>query len=158
MTKMYGPRVKKTFRAACLMSAMLLFAVAVHAQLTIGDNLNMKMDGNLGFSYTGGFGNADFQSNHGQGFTANATMTGFYFHPNFISFEFRPYYDRAQNNADSQSITRSSGLGGSANFFSGSRFPGSVSYGKDFSTGSEFRFAGVPSVLGDSSGRNFSIQ
>jgi hypothetical protein len=158
--KMYQDRKtreKRTIRTGCLICLVLLFAVAANAQLVIGDNLNMKMDGNLGFGYSGSFGNSDFQSNHGHGFMANGTMTGFYYHPNFISFEFRPYYDRAQTNSDSQTITRGTGVGASMSFFGGSRFPGSISYGKDFSTGSEFRFAGVPSVLGDSSGRNFSV-
>lgn len=150
-------REKKTLRAACHICLILLCAVAASAQMTIGDNLNVRGNGNLGYSYTGSFGNAGLQSSHGQGFNANADFTGYYFHPNFISFEVRPYYDRAQTNTDSQSITRGTGIGASMGFFGGSRFPGSIAYGKDFSSGSEFRFAGVPSVLGDSSGHTFSV-
>ncbi len=45
----------------------------------------------------------------------------------------------------------------SASLFGGSHFPGSISYGKDFSSNSEFSIAGIPSVLGNSSGSNFNV-
>ena len=62
-----------------------------------------------------------------------------------------------QSNSDSQSITLGTGVESSLSLFGGSHFPGSISYGRNFSSNSEFGIAGVPSVLGNSSGSNFSI-
>jgi hypothetical protein len=140
-----------------LMMALLLCAATACAQLEIGENLKMNLTGNLGAGYTGAFGNVDIQSSHGQGFNGSADLTGYYFNPNFLSFQFRPYYERDQSNTDSQVITRGTGFGGSVGLFGGSHFPGSISYGKDFSTGSEFRIAGVPTIAADSSGQTFAV-
>jgi hypothetical protein len=136
--------------------ASLMGATAAVAQVQIGDNLSMRMNGSLGFGYTGSFGNYS-GSTHGQGIGANANLDGYYFHPDFLSFTARPYYDRSSSTSDSQSITRSSGIGASLGLFGGSHFPGSVTYGLDFSSNSQFYVAGVPSVLGDSSGHNFGV-
>jgi hypothetical protein len=134
----------KASRILSVMAAVLLCAVAGHAQLTFGDYLKMNLNGDLGFGYNGSSGNGEIGSSHSQGMNGDANLTGYYFHPNFFSFQVRPYYDRNQSNSESQSITRSTGIGASVGFFGGSRFPGSISYGKDFSTNSEFRVAGVP--------------
>ena len=161
MVKMYpqsSARKNNPVRTACLTIAILFCAMAAPAQMTLGENINMRLTGNLGFGYNGAFGNSDLQSSHGSGFNGNAQLTGFYFHPNFLSFELRPYYDRTQNNTESQFVSSGTGVGGSVSLFSGSRFPGSIAYGKDFSSNSEFRIAGVSSVLGgDSSGQNFAV-
>jgi hypothetical protein len=144
-------------KSSWLLIAVLLCAATGRAQVEIGDNLKMNLNGTLGVGYNGAFGNGDLDSSHSQGFTGTADLTGYYFNRNFLSFQLRPYYDRNQANTESQSITRSTGFGGSVNLFGGSHFPGSISYGKDFSSSSEFRIAGVPSIAADSSGQNFSI-
>ncbi|HEX7961731.1 MAG TPA: hypothetical protein VF493_17550 [Terriglobales bacterium] len=140
-----------------LFVAVLLWAAAARAQQEIGNNLKLNLNGSLGAGYNGSFGNADLASSHSQGFTGTANLTGYYFNPNFLSFQFRPYYDRNQANSESQSITRGTGFGGSVSLFGGSHFPGSLSLGKDFSSSSEFRIAGVPSISADSSGKTFAI-
>jgi hypothetical protein len=141
--------------AICL--AFVLACVAsANGQVTVGDKLNMTLNGSLGATYAGAFGNY-IGSSHGLGFGADGSLDGYYFNPNFLSFQVRPYYDRLQSNSESQMITRGSGVQSSASLFGGSHFPGSISYGKDFSSNSEFRIAGVPSVLGNSSGSNINI-
>jgi|WetSurMetagenome_2_1015567.scaffolds.fasta_scaffold66731_2 hypothetical protein len=136
------------FALACVASA--------NGQVTLGNNLTMLMNGDLGTVYSGNFGDT-IGSSHSLGIGVNGTLEGYYFHPQFLSFQVRPYYDRAQFNSESQTITRGTGVESSVSLFGGSHFPGSISYGKDFSTNSEFRIAGVPSVLGDSTGSNFNI-
>ncbi len=154
---MIDPKTKSgripTAIAICL---LLSFAAAANAQTTVGDNLHMTMNGSLGASYEGSYGDS-IGSNHGLGFGVNGDLNGYYFDPNFLNFRVRPYYDRIQSNAESQSVTRGTGIEGSVGVFGGSHFPGSISYGKDFSRNSEFRFAGVPSVLGNSTGSNIDI-
>jgi hypothetical protein len=147
-------------KAGKLLAASFVFALAcvasANGQVTVGDQLHMTMNGSLGASYEGGFGN-DVDSSHGLSFGINGDLNGYYFNPKFLSFHVRPYYDRTQSNAESQTITRGSGVQGSVSVFGGSHFPGSISFGKDFSSNSEFRIAGVPSVLGDSSGSDVNI-
>lgn len=141
--------------AICLAFALMCVTSAI-GQVTVGDNLSMTLKGNLGAGYSGNFGNY-VGSSHNQGVVIDGYLDGFYFHPQFLNFQVRPYFDRAQANSDFQTITRNSGVAASVNLFGGSRFPGSISYGRDFSSNSEFRIAGVPSVLGDSSGSNFGV-
>jgi len=135
---------------------LLTCAVSAKAQVTAGNKLKMLMNGNLGAVYSGNFGNY-IGSSHSVGIGINGTLEGYYFHPQFLSFQVRPYYDRAQFNAESQTITRGTGMESSVSLFGGGHFPGSISYGRNFNSNSEFRIAGVPSVLGDSSGSNFSV-
>jgi hypothetical protein len=129
---------------------------SANGQVTPIDRLHMTMNGSLGASYEGNFGDS-IDSSHGLGFGANGDLNGYYFDPNFLSFHVRPYYDRIQSNAESQTVTRGKGVESSVSLFSGGHFPGSISYGRDFSRNSEFRIAGIPSVLGNASGGNLDI-
>src|SRR3954462_996079 len=88
-----------------ILTIFLCCPISSTAQLQVGDNLSMTMEGSLGFGYSGAFGNYG-ASSHAQGFGANANLRGYYFHPNFVSFDVRPYFNRASSNAESQSITR----------------------------------------------------
>lgn len=146
----------KIRRTATLLCIAILSAVSAAAQLTVGDNVNMNLTGNLGYGYTGSFGNT-INSSHGSGVVGDAHLTGYYFHPNFLTFDVRPYYDRNQNSSDSQSINRGTGIGSSVNLFGGSRFPGSISYGLDFSNNSQFQVGGISSLVGNSNGQNFGV-
>src|SRR5690349_9631617 len=91
-----------------MLSVMLLGATSL-AQLEIGPT-KINLDGSMGFGYTGSFGNFGQQSSHGYGLAGNLNLRGYYFHPNFLSFEMRPYFDRDQSNSDSQVINRGSGF------------------------------------------------
>jgi hypothetical protein len=137
----------------------LLFVLACVASANgqaTSERLKMLMNGTLGAVYAGNFGDAT-GSSHSLGLGINGTLEGYYYHPQFLSFQVRPYYDRAQFNAESQQVTRGTGLDSSVGLFGGSHFPGSISYGRNFDSNSEFSIAGVPSVLGDSSSSNFNI-
>ncbi|MBP1624942.1 MAG: hypothetical protein H6Q07_2964 [Acidobacteria bacterium] len=135
---------------------VLLCVASANGQVTVGNKLKMLMNGSLGTVYSGNFGNY-IGSSHSLGIGLNGTLEGYYYHPQFLSFQVRPYYDRAQSNSESQIITSGTGAEGSVSLFGGSHFPGSISYGRNFDSSSEFRIAGVPSILGDSSGSNFNV-
>lgn len=140
-----------------LLLALLLCSAAASAQVTLGQNLSMTMSGALGYGYNGNYGNLLNSSSHDQGINATGDLNGYYFNPNFISFHVHPYYDRNQSNSEAQNILGSDGVGATASFFGGSHFPGSISFGKDFSTNSQFLVAGVPTVQTDSSSQSFSL-
>ena len=150
-------RAEKGLAISAIGLALLLaYVPSASGQTTQDDTFKMTLNGNLGVSYDDSFGNG-IDSNHSLGIVADGTLDGYYYNPKFLAFQVRPYYDRAQADSESESITRDSGVGGSLSLFGGSHFPGSISYGKDFSSDSEFSVAGVPSVLGNSSGSNFNI-
>lgn len=148
---------KTAAQLICVLVTVLIFAATAHAQLELGEYWKMTMNGSIGYGFNGAFGNADTQSTHGQGMNGSAELKGYYFHPNFLSFTLHPYYDRTQGNSESQTISRNTGLGAGLNLFGGSRFPGSITFSKDFSANSEFRVAGVPTVSADASSRSFGI-
>lgn len=137
--------------------ALLLCSAVAGAQVTLGENLKMNMKEEIGYGYSANFGNQPNSSSHNQGINSTGDLDGYYFNPNFISFHLHPYYDRDQSNTESQNVVRSTGVGAMANFFGGSHFPGSISFGKDFGANSEFLVAGIPTVQTDSSNQTFSI-
>lgn len=144
-------------RVTWLLLALLLCGMEATAQVTVGENFHLNLNGSVGVGYNGSFGNAEIQSGHGQGVNGNGELTGYYFDRNFLNFQIRPYYDRSQSNTESQVITRGTGISGSVGLFGGSRFPGSISFGKDFSGDSTFQIAGIPTVVQDSSSQSFGI-
>ena len=150
----------KTWRAVTTSALCLFFVLAcigsANGQVTADHNLKLLLNGSLGTIYTGSYGDY-IASSHSLGLALNGTLEGYYFHPQFLYFQVRPYYDRAQFNSESQTITRGTGVESTVSLFGGSHFPGSISYGRNFNSNSEFRIAGVPSVLGDSSGSNFNV-
>src|SRR3954469_18649037 len=107
MAKMSDLRAHSDKRTwiACVGLAILLSVLTASAQLQVGDDVNLNLSGNLGFGYTDTFGNYNVSS-HSQGVAGDAILTGYYFHPNFVSFDFRPYVDRTQSNSESQNSTR----------------------------------------------------
>ena len=108
---------------------VLMLAVRAHAQLQLGDNTSMNLSGNMAFGYTG-----DYSSFAGSAHTltpsGNADLSGFYYSPGFLSFDVQPFYNESRANSTYQSIFESGGVTGTASLFSGSHFPGTVSYSK----------------------------
>lgn len=126
------------------------------AQLNVGDNTSINLSGNLGFGYAGGWGDR-YGSSHATSFSGNGALTGYYYHPSFISFSAIPYYNRSQNNSLSQTITNSSGINSSASFFTGSRFPGSVFYSYDTTNNGLYGLPGVGALSTDGSSQGYGV-
>ena len=134
----------RILKAGWVLIALTAWVPQGVAQIELGDDVKMNMNGTLGFGYGGSYG-AFGQSSRSLNFNGNGTLSGSYYNPNFLSFNVQPYYNRSQNNADTQSIFDESGVTASANIFSGSRFPGFISYGKNFNGSGEF---GIPGIAG----------
>lgn len=127
------------------LAAILIFAAAASSAQQIGQNLKFDgLDGNLSFGYNGAFGEGA-QDQTAFDISADGTLRGFYYDPNFISFSIQPYFNRSQVNSGFQSISNSSGFNANANLFSGTHFPGSISFNKTYNgTGSY----GIPGLGG----------
>lgn len=136
--------------------AVLAVAQLAFAQLQVGDNTKLNAGALLTFGYTGDYGDA-IPSNHGLDLGVDGKFSGYYYNPNFISFEATPYYNRSNTNSSYQSLTGASGIVGSANFFSGSKFPGSVTYHYDANSTGTFGLAGQPNFTTYGRGQGFGI-
>jgi len=123
--------------------AVMALTLAASAQVTVGDNISMNLNALASFGYTADYGNT-IPSDHGVNFGGTGNLTGSYYTPTFLNFLVNPYYNQSRANSASQSITDSSGVNASVNLFTGSHFPGSISYSKAFNSQGTFGLPGVP--------------
>jgi hypothetical protein len=121
---------------------ILLLACHVRAQVTVGDDLHMNLDGSLAVGYFGANGNLT-QSAHSLSVGGEGDFRGDYLDPRVVNFAVSPYYNLSRANSSVQSIFDASGVNASAQFFSGSRYPGSISFGKDWNHEGEFGLPGT---------------
>ena len=153
---MYGRRhkiFKRGYRVVLLTLALL--TASAYAQMQVGDNVSMRLNGNVGVGYSGEFG--DQSSGHGMYGTGSGELSGYYYQPNFLSFDVRPYYNRNQDNSSYTSILSDTGLEASADIFGGSHFPGSVAFSKAFIKGSQYGVPGLTGLNSDNSTRTFTV-
>ncbi len=140
---------------ACLL-ALLLTATLVHAQLEAGDDMKMTLNGFLGMGYSGNYGDSGV-SGHGLFASGTAQLSGYYYSPNFLSFNVRPFYNRNQDNGSFGSVLSDTGLEMSTNLFAGSHFPGSVSFSKAYTEGSQYGLPGSIGLSSNSATDNFAV-
>jgi hypothetical protein len=141
-----------------IVALVVLVAIAptAFAQLTIGDNTKLNAGGLFTFGYSGDYGD-QIPSQHGLDFGFDGRLSGYYYNPNFISFTATPYFNQSRANSSYQSLTGASGVTGSANFFSGSKFPGSVSYHYDANSTGTFGLVGQPNFTTVGRSQGFSV-
>jgi hypothetical protein len=118
---------------------MLGPAPHVNAQVNWGD-ASMHLDGSITGGYNGEYSNVD-NSSHDNFGAGIANLSGSYHDPNFLSFNVEPFYNQSWLNSNYQSITAASGVNADVALFSGSIFPGSVSYSKVFNSSGNY---GIP--------------
>lgn len=112
----------------------------VMAQVQLG-----PLSSNLSGSVTGGYTeeNGSGGSSHGFGAGGIATLNGNYYDPGFLTYTIQPFYNQSWANSDFQSITDSSGISAGSSVFSGSNYPGSVSYSRIWNGSGNY---GVPGL------------
>jgi hypothetical protein len=146
------------FQRFCwVLPGLLLAAVLpVAAQLEVGDNLKMNLNGILSGGYNGVYGN-QINSSHGMSVGGNGTLSGFYYNPNFLSFNLSPYYGQSRQNSDFRSLFNTGGFNFTSNIFGGSRFPGSFGFSKSWDSEGNFSMPGLPNYTTRGSGQGFNI-
>jgi hypothetical protein len=135
---------------------LLATATLVSAQLKLGDDVEMKgsVVGTAGYAGSDG----DFvQSNHSLQFGFSGIFNGSYYNPNFLSFNILPYYNQSQFNSSSESLSNSSGINATANLFTGSHFPGSVSYNYSYNNSQSIGLLNVPAFTTVGTSQGFGI-
>jgi hypothetical protein len=148
--------VGRSIRYALLGLAGALLTLPSAAQLQVGDNLSMNANGVVSVGYNDVWGNT-IQSNHALELGGSGTVSGYYYNPNFLSFNISPYYNRSQANSESLSIFNTSGIETSANIFSGSHFPGSIGYSKGWNSEGNFGLPGTPNYTTYGDGQSFNV-
>jgi hypothetical protein len=148
----------KVNRILAGLAFLLLFTLAPLslAQVQVGDDLRMNLSGMLTGGYEASYGN-QLPSTHGIDYGGNATLSGSYYNPNFLSFTVAPYYDQSKANSNFQSLTNSSGVNATANFFTGSHFPGFASYNYSRNSTGTYGLIGSPNFTTVGSGQGFGI-
>jgi len=136
--------------------ALLAMASGACAQVQVGDNLHMNASGLFSGGYSGDYGNQT-SSDHGLNLGLNGTLSGDYFNPNFLSFTLTPYYNQSRSDSGYQSLTGASGVNAIANIFTGSHFPGSVSYHYDYNSTGTFGLTGVPNFTTQGTGQGIGV-
>ena len=124
----------------CALAGIFVLAIPAAAQMQVGDNLRMDLDGNVGFNYAGGMNQG--QSDHAMGFAGNGQLTGNYYSPNFLNFNVDPFYNRVQSDSVFGSLTNTTGVTSNVNLFNGTHFPGSFSYNRILNGTSAFNVPG----------------
>jgi len=143
-------------RKTATLAALLVLAGMVprtNAQVTVGDDLKMNLNGVLTAGYSGAFGD-QLPSNHGLNFGGSAELNGSYYNPNFLNFSVTPYYNQSRNDSGFQSLTDATGVNAAANLFTGSRYPGYVDYNYVRNSTGIFGLIGSPNftTIGNSQG------
>jgi len=125
-------------------------------QLAIGENTRLSAGGMATFGYSGDYGDA-ISGQHGLTWGFDGKVNGYYYNPNFLSFTATPYYNQSRNDSSYQSLTGASGIDGTANLFTGSHYPGSISYRYDRNTSGTFGVAGQPNFTTIGKNQGFGI-
>jgi len=142
--------------AGWALAGILLLALPAAGQLEVGDNLSMNLNGTMGFGYSADYANL-FSSSHSLSGSATGTLAGSYYNPNFLSFNVSPYYGQSRANSNYQSVFDSSGVTATTSIFSGSHFPGSISYAKSYNSEGNFGVPGVANYITRGNSDTFGV-
>jgi hypothetical protein len=142
------------FGASLVVGLLLLVRPAV-SQIQTGD-FSMKASGILSGGYSAGYGDV-LQSSHNMNFGGNGTLSGSYYDPNFLSFSLSPYYNQSRSNSEFQSISAASGFNFSSGIFSGSHFPGSVTFAKSYNSDGNFGIPGLADYTTHGNSTTFGV-
>ena len=142
--------------ATVLLTTAPVMVAQAPSALTLGENTKMNAGGLVSFGYAGDYGDA-IPSDHGLTAGLDGKLSGYYYNPNFLNFSATPYYNQSRSDSSYQSLTGASGIDGTANFFTGSNFPGSVSYHYDRNSSGTFGLTGQPNFTTIGKGEGFGI-
>lgn len=120
------------------------------AQVKAGET-SLNLNGTVSGGYTADYSNYA-SSDHAFTVGGDASLQGSYYNPNFLSFSIQPFYGQSRANSNFQSISAASGVSAGANIFSGSDFPGSISYTRSFNSSGNYAIPGAGDLVthGDS--------
>ncbi len=138
-----------------LQAGLLLLAWPVAAQLRFGE-VSSSANGTLSTGYTAGYGNME-GSNHGWTVGGEGAFSGSFHSPNFLTFNASVYLNQSRANSDFQSISDASGVNLSTNIFSGSKFPGSVTFSEAYNSDGNYAVPGLANYVTHGNSDTFGV-
>lgn len=129
-----------------VLTGLLLAGSQLCAQVQVTDNTRMTMNGSATVGYSASAGNV-IQSSHSLYFGVNGDIRGYYYHPNFLSFDVLPTYGREQSNNEFGNTSNVEGYSANARIFGGSHFPGSFTFGQSWNSLDTFGFGGSDGLV-----------
>jgi len=137
-------------------SSILALTVSAAAQLEVGENTSLKLNGNIQAGYSADYSNVT-PSDHTLTPGGNADLSGFYYNPNFLSFDAQALYNQSRLNSTEQSVFQTTGFGGAVNLFGGSHYAGSIAYNKSFNSEGGYALPGAGSLTTKGNNQNLGI-
>lgn len=138
-----------------MQATVLLLALPAAAQIKLGETSN-SANGTISSGYTATYGNMS-PSTHGWTVGGAGTFAGSYYNPNFLSYSISPYLNQSRANSNFQSISNASGVNATVNLFSGSHFPGSVSYSDAYNSDGNYAVPGLPNFVTNGNSSTFGV-
>jgi len=126
---------------AILALFILTLSPRASAQVNRGET-TLNLSGTISAGYSDDYSNLA-GSDHSIVGAGTADLFGSYYNPNFLSFDIQPFYNQSRDNSSFQSLTAASGVNASARIFSGSKYPGSISYSTSFNSSGNFNVPGL---------------
>jgi len=150
--------VKHAVQCAIVAASLIigLLAQPAQAQIEVGENTSMSLTGDLAFGYDGNYSNLG-PSSHSLSPSGDADLSGYYYSPNFVSFDVKPFYNQSRANSTYQSVFQAGGVNASSSIFSGSHFPGSVSYSRIYDSQGGYSLPGVGNLTTRGNSDNFNL-
>jgi hypothetical protein len=148
--------VRGAFRnTALVLAGTFLLMLPAVAQLKIGES-SSNLSGVISAGYNGDYGNL-IPSDHSLSVGGTGTLNGYYYSPNFLSYTINPYMNQARDNSSYQSISDASGVNFNSSIFSGSKYPGSISYSKAYNSEGNFAIPGLANYTTRGNSDTFGI-
>jgi len=147
--------VPGTLRVALLVLAGLLLATPLAAQIKFGEFSNTA-NGTVTSGYTADFGNQT-SSDHNWTVGGTGNFNGSFYNPNFLNYAVTAFLNQSRANSAFQSISNSSGFSLSSNIFSGSEFPGGISYSKSYNSEGNYGIPGISNYVTHGNNDEFGI-
>lgn len=147
--------IRRSQASGWWLAAFLIVGLPVAGQVKVGDDVALNLSGNLGFGYSGSYG--DLSSAHGISGVGNADLTGSYYSPQFLSFHLSPYLNESRESSNFDSVSSTSGFRASANIFSGSHFPGWVNYSRTYDSSSTLAVPGLGGLVTHGNSDSFGV-
>ena len=142
--------------AGLALAGMLCGSAPARAQVQVGSETLLNLDGSISAGYSGDFSNMGPDS-HGVIFGGTGNFTGSYHSPQFLTFDVAPFFNQSRDNSNYQSITNSSGVVASANLFGGSQFPGYFNYSRLYNSESNYSVPGLANYVSSGDTQTFGV-
>ena len=141
--------------AGVALAGLLLLVCPALGQVQFGD-FSTHLNGTLAAGYTDDYGNLT-SSSHSWTVGGTGDLNGFYYNPNFVSFNVAPYLNQSRANSNFQSISDASGVNFNSSIFGGSHFPGSISYAKAYNSEGNYAIPGLANFSTHGNSDTFGI-